>query len=121
MAAALQTFKAANLDDDRNQHIAGDLIEVFYRLTFSGSYPAGGDVVDFRDYFKSTGKGIVFIVDLPATVAGYMLEYDYANRKVLIRQGDNSNASAGPGIQIPAAAYPAALTSADIRGMVIGR
>lgn len=98
----------------------GSLFEMLGKLALSGSYVAGGFALDLRKYFQKIGKGDVYYVSIP-NVAGYSFEYDFTNRKVLIKQGDNANAAAAPAIEIPAAALPAAITGATVRFLAKGR
>lgn len=100
-------------------HSAGDHFELIGDVTFSGSYPAGGDVVDFASVLAGSGAGVVwFVIFSPR--AGYTFEFVAASQKILIRQGDNTNAASAPGIEIPAAAYPGALTALPLKVLVKG-
>lgn len=91
-------------------HNVGDVQVILATLAFSGSYVNNGEVVDFTELLKRKGAGIVHAVNFDRVPAGYQLDYDYTNKKVLVRQGDNPNAAAAPGSQLAAAGYPAALT-----------
>ena len=122
MAASAQTLFKAGIDGEiYDRHMVGDLQVIPIRITLSGSYATGGDTLDFRPLLQNLGKGAVLVVILPDTIKGYELDYDYANRKLIVRQGDNTNAAAAPAIELPAAAYPGALTGAELRGILIGR
>lgn len=93
-------------------------------LTFSGSYATGGDALDFAPVLKKIGSGQVMHVSfLPK--AGYQFDYNGSTKKVIVRQGDNDGIADGPGIELPAAAYPAAITGLvagnKVSVMVLGR
>lgn len=94
-------------------HKLHDLLCLIGELTFSGSYATGGEVItapNFETLLKQIGNGTVHQVIFDNNSVGYLLDYDYTTKKVLVFQGDNTNAAAAPGIQLPAAGYPAALT-----------
>lgn len=102
-------------------------LALYGELVFSGNYATGGEVVTapaFKTLLKQIGDGKIYFV-LFGFKAGYQFDYDYATDKILVRQGDNANAGAGPSIELPAAAYPAAITGLAagnrVRVMVIGR
>lgn len=91
---------------------SGDF-EIPVELTLSGSYATGGDDADFRPLTRQAGgRGEVLLVVLP-TKAGYDLEYDYTNRKILVFSTATT--------QHAAAAYNAALTTGTVRGILRGR
>lgn len=103
------------------------LVAVLFFLDVSGNYAAGGEVIaapNLKTILKRTGAGELYRVTIDVK-AGYVFEYDYTNDKVLVEFGDNNNAADGPGIEIPVAAYPAALSGLTginrIRGMALGR
>lgn len=83
--------------------------ELIVELAFSGNYVAGGEVVapTFESYLKSIGAGNVLFVTF-SPKAGYTFEYDYVNKKVLVKQG--GAAVSNPEAEIGAAAYPGALS-----------
>lgn len=85
--------------------------EMVLELAFSGAYVAGGEVVapTFESLLKTIGAGTVMFV-IMAGKLGYNFDYDYVNKKVIVRQGDNTNVAAAPGLEIPVAAYPAGLS-----------
>lgn len=112
------TAVAANTD--RALVATGGGWELDALVTLSGSYSTGGDALDFGPFFSQQGQGIVDKVVF-ANAAGYMLTYDYTNKKVIVRQGDNTNVASAPGVELAAAAYPAALTAAALHVYVRGR
>jgi hypothetical protein len=79
------------------------------KLTPSGNYALGGEVVPFRGKMPTTKQPV--FVDVRGK-AGYVYEYDYANDKLLVRQ---EGAAAAPAVELAAAAYPAGVTGDDIR------
>lgn len=73
-------------------------------LTVTGTYLTNGDTVDAAsnerfDYLFAQGKG-------------YNYEWDAANQKLKFFQGDNTNAAAAPGIEVPNAANHTAASGA---------
>lgn len=96
----------------KNPHAVGDLYAMMGRINFAGSYATGGDALDFEAMLKQVGAGFQFgYTVLIAPSQGYTFGYDPLAKKVKVFQGDNTNAAAAPGIEIPAAAYPGALTA----------
>lgn len=101
-------------------HPTGVLFEFLAKIALSGAYETGGFALDLRKYFQKIGKGDIYFVSVPP-VAGYSFEYDYTNRKVMILFGDYSNAADGPGVEIPAATLPVAVSGATLRLLAKGR
>lgn len=94
-------------------HVAGDLIFALREITFSGTYPTGGETLDFTSTIKR-GSGIgKTIMVIPEGKAGYEFEWDRANSKLKV----NTTAAT----ELAAAAYPAGLTAGTLRVLVIGR
>jgi hypothetical protein len=86
-------------------------------IALSGNYATGGDPLDFGPIFQTIGVGTIDYVDIEDK-AGYAVDYDYTNKKVMVRQ----DAGAGnPSAELAAAAYPAALTTGTLRCLVRGR
>lgn len=74
----------------------GPLKIVTGTFDFDTSYPTGGeDITGIFNKFAST-LGCEFF---PRN--GYTFTTDYTNKKVLAYQGDNTNAAAAPGVQVP--------------------
>jgi hypothetical protein len=63
-------------------------------VAFDSSYPTGGE-----DYSAGMGDKVTHL-DCIST-GGYMLTTDYTNKKIIVYQGDNDNASDAPGAQVP--------------------
>ncbi len=99
----------------------GDLFLIVFEVTLSGSYATGGEDLrtTLQNLLKQKGNGTVYAVSL-LSHSGYQISYDDAAGKMMVHQGDNANAGVAPGIQLPAAAYPAALTARTVRGFCIG-
>lgn len=78
-----------------------------FTCVFSGSYPAGGEVVDFATLVGYTNKQ-PFLVEICGK-AGYVYQYDFQNKKIMVRV----NTGAGANLGLPehtAAAYNAGVT-----------
>jgi hypothetical protein len=118
MAAATATAAAANTD--RALIATGGGWELDVLITLAGDYVTGGVACDFGPFFSQQGQGIVDKVSIDPT-AGYVLEYNYTTKKIVIRMGDNNNASDAPGVEHAAATLDTALTSSAIRAYVRGR
>lgn len=125
-------------------HAVGDLVAAFLDVTLSGNYAAGGDSLDLTQHMKKAGTpGKVFLV-LVSGKAGYSFDYDYTNKKLVVRQvgaetththTENTAAAytqnavtvaggaraAAPDEELSAGAYPAALTSGTIRILAMGK
>jgi hypothetical protein len=115
MAAALA---AANVD--RALEATGAGWEFVGDLTLSGSYSTGGDAASLIPFFSQQGQGIVDYVP-PVAIGGYMVRYDRTNNKWMVYVGDNAAGAAGPGVELAAGAYPAALTAAPLKVSAKGR
>lgn len=73
MAVALSLLKRTK---------AGPMLDAQVQLTFSGTYPTGGEAVDFASVVGFTNRP-------PSAVnvtgkAGFVYQYDRANKKVLV-------------------------------------
>jgi len=66
------------------KHHGFGIIEGIFSLTASGSYATGGDTLDFAPLMGYTNKQPTW-VDIQG-LAGFIYEYDKANKKVLVRQ-----------------------------------
>lgn len=93
----------------------GNLLSVFYTLVFSGNYVAAGEAPAMAAGGLKTSRTTPKFAAVLGK-AGYVYAWDYATGKVLVFFGDNNNASDGPLIEIPAAAYPAGVTGDVIKG-----
>lgn len=91
-------------------------VEGYGKVVFSGNYPTGGEALNFITAgFRCTGDPI--LVDFGEGKAGFKYEYDYTNKKVIVRQ----DAAAGaPSAELPAAAYPAGVTGDQVSFRVFG-
>lgn len=89
----------------------GNVMGAVGNLTPSGNYvtggevPAGGGMAVIPRYFDGRKPDFMAIWG----IAGYSYVYDKANDKIMTFYNDNNNAADGPAIEIPAAAYPAAV------------
>lgn len=68
------------------------------KITADTDYPTGGWPVTAANVQLTA----IYQVFPMATVAGYVLEWDATNSKLIAYWGDNNNASDGPLIEIPA-------------------
>lgn len=94
-------------------HSIGDRWELIGVLTFSSTYAAGGDAMDFSAALSGVGVGTIDKVSIDP-VAGYLLGYNYTTKKITVWD-PATNAELANG------AYPAAITGASPRVLVIGR
>jgi hypothetical protein len=90
-------------------------------LVFSGNYAAGGDTLDFA----TIQEGVIqpMWVDIRGK-AGYSYEYDFANKKIIVRQQKDPAAAGGADIPLPelaAAAYPAGVTGDVVKAMTVAK
>jgi hypothetical protein len=83
-------------------------------LTFSGVYAALGDPFDFGTITEGSGQPLIVRI---ATKNGFMYNYDYVNKKILVRGYTPTSATAGviPFDEIAAGAYPAGVTGDPVR------
>ena len=80
-------------------------------LTLSGSYAAGGDVVDLTKY--SPGGGTIRKVFIPVPIRSVNATYDLVNKKIRLWTMDPAAASSQVGAsELGAAAYDADLAVA---------
>lgn len=106
-------FVPASTPSSSKVHKVHDLQLLIGELVFTGSYATGGEVISapsFETLLKQLGNGTVIQVIFDGAKVGYDFYYDYTAKKVVVQQGDNANAAAGPETQLAAAAYPAALS-----------
>lgn len=90
-------------------------------LVFSGNYAAGGDLIDFANIQEGVVQPIW--VDIRGK-AGYSYEYDFAAKKVIVRQQKDPAAAGGADIPLPelaAAAYPAGVTGDVVKVMTVSK
>lgn len=100
-------------------------IEVMGRVTFSGSYAAGGDTLSFGgvDQIRSNQPpNYVMLWEESAAPTGYFFYFTKgttnANGKILVYQCAGSG---NPAAEISAGAYPAALTNAQLRLVCVAK
>jgi len=95
-------------------------INTILAVVFSGSYAAGGDLLDFAPYQQ--GSIQPEWVDIRGK-AGFVYEYDITNKKIMVRGVDP--AAAGGTItalpEIATAAYPAGVTGDIVRIFLISK
>ena len=96
-------------------------INTLATLTFSGNYATGGDSFDFATIQQGGAQPIW--VDIRGK-AGYSYEYDFTNKKIIVRQQKDPAAAGGADIPLPelaAAGYPAGVTGDAIRVLSISK
>jgi hypothetical protein len=98
----------------------GNVMGATGNLTPAGNYVAGGEVpvggmAVIPRYFDGRKPDFMIITG----IAGYSYVYDKANDKILTFYNDNNNAADGPAIEIPVAAYPAAVLADVISFLAI--
>jgi len=99
-------------------HAIGDKLLFHGVVSLTGSYVTNGDTWDPTPLLSTTGQGVIDYIDLNSA-AGYVFAYDYSAKKLKIY-------STGPGsgnalAELAAGAYPAGLTSASIRTILLGQ
>lgn len=102
-------------------HAIGDHWEVFGVLTFTSQYTTGGDAFDATALITAVGVGVADYVAL-SPIVGYILTYDYVNKKVQVWSVQSATTS--PLVEIAGSPtnYPTALlTAATSRVHIIGR
>ena len=80
----------------------GDHVEVTADVTMSASYATSGDTLTLASLGLKTLRSLI----LCSPAKGYQLEVNHGanevtNPLILAYQGDNPNAAAAPGIQVP--------------------
>jgi hypothetical protein len=105
-------------DHSKSVRSVGDLLLAVGTITFTGSYPSGGEVpsissggTGLKALFKQKGEGRVLAVLTSAK--GNSLEYDEVNDKLKLFGAANT--------EVAAAAYNAALLAAPVPVVVLGR
>lgn len=88
-------------------------MEVYGSLVASGSYPAGGDVADFTQLGSIIRAKDPLFVDIQGK-SGWIYQYDYVNKKVLVYANTAGGANAPLG-EHTAAAYTASVISDIIK------
>lgn len=86
-------------------------------ITLVDNYATGGWALAPQD----VGLGRTGVIDrvVADPVDGYLIRWDATNQKLVVFQGDNTNAAAAPGIQLPNAS--AAMAGKVIRVEVVGQ
>jgi len=84
-------------------------------IAFDSSYDSGGEALDLSYFFPTK----VFIVIIPS-VAGYVFQYDYTNKKVLVFWHDYNGGADAPLIEVTAATN-LATALADVRFLAFGK
>lgn len=74
-------------------------------VAFDSSYPTGGEAMDISAMFNSL-KIVLF-----ESKAGYVFEYDYANKKVKAMMGNNDGTADGPLVEVADKTDLSALTA----------
>lgn len=75
---------------------AGRAFKLACTLTLSGTYPTGGDPVDFSSYIPHASAKQPDNVDVNGK-AGFVYQYDYVNKKLFTRVNDAGGANAPMG------------------------
>ena len=94
------------------QCYGGQLKIITGSIAFDNSYPTGGESMDISEMFTN------LLIVLFESKSGYVFEYDYSNKKVKARVGDNDGASDGPLAEVANGTNLSALTA--VRFLAIG-
>lgn len=94
--------------DSKRVHYIGTIV-------FSGSYATGGEAINLASVMNIPNPPLQVTV---LGQAGYIYQWDRTNNKLMVRQ---SAAAANPLGELPAAAYPAGVTSDIVRIYAIGK
>lgn len=88
-------------------------------LAITGNYAAGGMAADFQALCAgiTTSKQPVHVAI--QGIAGYVYEYDYTNKKIIIRAQTNAAAEDAPLGELTVAALPAGVTGDTIRARIV--
>lgn len=130
MAAAISSIQSSGAGGYAVRTSA-NLIEVFFKVTPSGSYASGGDTLDLTvlnslvpglDPVKTTALPLqVQLQSAGSTHSGYLYSYapgtTLANGKFQVIE--TGAAVSGPFAQLAAGAYPAAVTGDTITGYAV--
>lgn len=92
------------------------IINAYGTITASGSYVSGGDPLSFIGKLHG-GRNLEFLMVIGES--GFLYRWvkgtDLSDGKLIVMQGDNNNASDGPAIELPVAAYPGGVSGDTIR------
>lgn len=94
---------------------------VLANVVFSGSYATGGELYDFAAVQWGYIQPIWVHIQ---GKAGYFYEYDFTNKKIIVRQQINPAAAGGadvPFSELAAAAYPAGVTGDSVKALTIAK
>lgn len=110
------TFTPASVASGVTTHDVSDMQVLVGSIAFSGNYATGGDSLDFTALLNQNGVGVTDYVGANP-VAGYILQYDYTNKKLKVY---DTGASSGAALaELAAGAYPGALTGATGVGVLV--
>ena len=84
-----------------------DMSYVVADITMAASYATNGDTYTLAQF--EAGNAIDAIV-FSGNPSGYQFEADLTNKKIKVRQGDNTNAAAAPGSEVPNTTNLSAIT-----------
>jgi hypothetical protein len=96
----------------RSRSAHGTVQQVIGKLTFSGNYPTGGEVLKIGDLAVGTNSKPIRAIVTGAS-QHYLYLYDDLNQKMIVR------APGTPPTEHPAAAYNAAVTSDNVEYLFI--
>jgi hypothetical protein len=99
--------------DSIERSVFGNKRVVVANVDFDSSYPTGGEALAPSD-FKLTKFD--FVVAEPKS--GYVFNFDYANNKLKVFQGDNDNAADAPLVEVANTTNLSTLT--DVRLFAFG-
>src|SRR4051812_43663195 len=86
-------------------------------IAMDSSYPTGGESLD-----PSNIASVQYLIPAPggttASGKGYKFEWDGPSQKLVVLQGDNTNAAAAPAVEVPNTTNLAAITALPFIGLV---
>ena len=89
----------------KTSYIPGARRHVEFNFALDNSYATGGYSI------TAANLGLKTIKRLTAEPkSGYVFSYDYTNKKLIVYQGDNTNAAAAPGVEVSSTTDLSAVT-----------
>jgi hypothetical protein len=96
----------------RNRSAHGTVQQVIGKLTFSGNYPTGGEVLKISDLAVGTDKRPIRAI-ITGSSQHFLYVYDDGNQKVMVRTPGT------PPVEHAAAAYDAAVVADTVEYLFI--
>lgn len=93
-----------------NTEPLGNSTVYFGTIALDNSYPTGGEAVDLGSNER------IDRLEVTGGKSGYQFSWDSANQKLIVYQGDNTNAAAAPAVQVPNATDLSALSALEFVG-----